>query len=211
VVLDLRTRRLERDRQQLVVKNLDRQVEELNVRSPVNGMVANLAQAEKARIGESAPIVTVVDLSAFELEFQVAETYARDIKSGMGAEISLNGRVQPGTVTAISPEVRQSQVTGRVRFSGEQPPGLRQNERAAVRIVLDERDHVLKFERGALIDEATSYVYVVRGDRAVRTPVQLGAASVSEIEVLHGLAAGDRVIVSDTRDFNDAADLMISN
>jgi HlyD family secretion protein len=211
VVLDLRTRRLERDRQQLVVKNLERQVDELNVRSPVSGMVANLAQAEKARVAESAPVVTVVDLSAFELEFQVPETYARDIKSGMVAEITLNGRIQPGTVTAISPEVRQSQVTGRVRFSGEQPPGLRQNERASLRIVLDERNHVLKFERGSSIDEGTTYVYVVRDNHAIRTPVQLGAASVGEIEVLHGLAAGDRVIISDTRDFNDAPAILISN
>jgi len=211
VVLDLRTRRLERDRQALVVENLKRRVEELNVRSPVDGMVANLGQAEKARIPESAPVVTVVDLTAFELEFQVAETYARDIKSGMAAEITLDGRIQPGSVTAISPEVRQSQVIGRVRFSGGQPPGLRQNERASVRIVLDERDQVLKFERGALIDESTRNVYVVHGDHAVRTPVQLGAASVAEIEALHGLAAGDRVIVSDTRDFNDAPDLLIAN
>ncbi len=210
VVLDLKTRKLERDRQALVVENLKRRVDELNVRSPVSGMVANLGQPEKARIAESAPVVTVVDLSAFELEFLVAETYARDIKSGMAAEITLDGRVQPGTVTAISPEVRQSQVTGRVRFK-EQPPGLRQNERASVRIVLDEREHVLKFERGPQIDEGTNHVYVIRGDHAVRTPVQLGAASVSEVEVLHGLSAGERVIVSDTRDFNDAPDMLISN
>ena len=210
VVLDLKTRKLERDRQALVVENLERRVEELNIRSPVDGMVANLGQPEKARIAESAPILTVVDLGAFELEFQVSETYARDIKSGMAAEITLEGRVQPGTVTAISPEVRQSLVTGRVRFK-EQPPGLRQNERASVRIVLDERDHVLKFERGPQIDQGTSYVYVVRGDHAVRTPVQLGAASVSEVEVLHGLTENERVIVSDTRDFNDAPDLLISN
>lgn len=211
VVLDLRTRTLERDRQSLVVENLKRRVAELNVRSPVNGMVANLGQAEKARVAESAAIVTVVDLSAFELEFQVAETYARDIKSGMAAEITLDGRVDPGIVTAISPEVRANQVTGRVRFSRGQPPGLRQNERASVRIVLDERDHVLKFERGPLIDEGTHSVYVLRGDKAVRTPVQLGAASVSEIEVLHGLATGDRIVISDTRDFNDAPELLLAN
>ena len=211
VVLDLKTRTLERDRQALVVENLKRRVDELNVGSPVNGMVANLGQAEKARIAESAPIITVVDLTAFELEFQVAEAYARDIKSGMAAEITLDGRIEPGLVTAISPEVRQNQVTGRVRFSKGQPPGLRQNERAALRIVLDERNKVLKFERGAQIDEGTHALYVVHGDRAVRTPVQLGAASVSEIEVLHGLAAGDQVIVSDTRDFNDAPDLLIAN
>lgn len=210
VVLDLETRKLERDRQALVVENLKRRIDELNVRSPVSGMVANLGQPQKARIAESAPVITVVDLSAFELEFQVAETYARDIKSGMAAEITLDGRVQPGTVTAISPEVRQSQVTGRVRFT-QQPPGLRQNERASVRIVLDEREHVLQFERGPQIDEGTNHVYVIRGDHAVRTPVQLGAASVSEVEVLHGLSAGERVIVSDTRDFNDAPDMLISN
>jgi len=211
VVLDLRTRKLDRDRQALVVENLKRRVDELSVRSPVSGMVANLGQPEKARIAESAPIITVVDLSAFEVEFEVAESYARDIKSGMASEVTVDGRVEPGIVTAISPEVRQGQVTGRVRFNGAQPPGLRQNERTAVRIILDERDHVLKFERGPLIDEATREIYVVRGDRAVRTPVQLGAASISEIEVLKGLAAGDRVIVSDTRDFNDAPDLLIAN
>jgi len=211
VVLDLRTRKLDRDRQALVVENLKRRVDELSVRSPVSGMVANLGQPEKARIAESAPIITVVDLSAFEVEFEVAESYARDIKSGMASEVTVDGRVEPGIVTAISPEVRQGQVTGRVRFNGAQPPGLRQNERTAVRIILDERDHVLKFERGPLVDEATREIYVVRGDRAVRTPVQLGAASISEIEVLKGLAAGDRVIVSDTRDFNDAPDLLIAN
>jgi HlyD family secretion protein len=211
VALDLRTRKLERDRQALVVGNLKRRVDELNVRSPVNGMVANLGQPEKARIAQDTPVITVVDLSAFEIEFQVAETYARDIKSGMIAEITLDGRTEPGAVTAISPEVRQSQVTGRVRFSGTQPPGLRQNERASVRIVLDERNSVLKFERGSLIDESTHDVYVVKGDRAIRIPVQLGAASVAEIEVLHGLAAGDRVIISDTRDYNNAPDLLLAN
>lgn len=211
VVLDMRTRRLERDRQALVVDNLKREVDELTVRSPVNGMVANLGQAEKARIAVAAPVVTVVDLSALELEFEVAETYARDIKSGMSAEITLNGRTEPGMVTSISPEVRQNQVTGRVRFSKGQPEGLRQNERASLRIVLDQREHVLKFERGSMIDESTRYVYVMRGDHAVRMPVQLGAASVSEVEILHGLQAGDRVIVSDTRDFNDVPDLLIGN
>ena len=44
----------------------------------------------------------------------------------------------------------------------------------------------------------------MRGDRAVRAPVELGAASVAEVEVLRGLDAGDRVIVSDMRDFDDA-------
>jgi HlyD family secretion protein len=174
-------------------------------------MVANLAQPQKTRVAESAPLLTVVDLSAFEIEFQVAESYAADIKPGLAADITLGGRSIPGTVTAISPEVRQNEVTGRVKFNAAQQPGLRQNERASVRIVLDERDAVVKFERGSGIDEATRAVYVVRGDHATRTPVELGAASVSEIEVLRGLSPGDAVIVSDTHDFNNAPELLIGN
>jgi HlyD family secretion protein len=107
--------------------------------------------------------------------------------------------------------VRQNQVTGRVKFSGSEPPGLRQNERTAVRIVLDERDGVLKFEHGSFIDENTRAVYVVRGSRALRVPVVLGAASVAEIEALRGLAAGDAVVISDMRDANQAPDIALSN
>ena len=46
--LDMRSRRLDRDRQALVVSNLKRRVDELTIRSPVDGMVANLAVAEMA-------------------------------------------------------------------------------------------------------------------------------------------------------------------
>lgn len=211
LALELRTKRLERDRQRLTVENLARRVEELTVRSPVDGMVANLGQGEKARVAESAPLITVVDLTAFEIEFQVSETYAGDIKPGMLADITLDGRKYTGTVTAISPEVRQSQVTGRVKFTGKQPPGLRQNQRASVRIVLDERNDVLKFERGSSIDEQTRSLFVLRGDRAVRVPVELGAASVAEIEVTRGLAQGDRVIISDMRDYDGVDRVAITN
>jgi HlyD family secretion protein len=210
LALDLRTRRLERDRQALVVASLKQRVAQLSVRSPVDGQVANLAQPQKALVAANAPLLTVVDLTAFEIEFQVAETYAGAIRPGMGAEITLEGRSVPGTVTAISPEVRQNQVTGRVKFNGGQPQDLRQNERTAVRIVLDERDNVLKFERGSFIDEATRSLYVVRGGHAVRVPVTLGAASVGEIEALSGLAAGDQVVISDMRDANQATEVAIS-
>ena len=202
---------LERDRQALTVAGLTERVAALAVRAPVEGMVANLAQPQRTRVAADAPLLTVVDLSAFEIEFQVAETYARDIKPGMPAEVTVEGRAVPGTVTAISPEVRQNQVIGRVKFRGGQPPGLRQNERTAVRIVLDERDGVLKFEHGSFIDDDARALYVARGTHAQRVPVALGAASVTEIEVIRGLTVGDEVVISDMRDAHDAPEVAIAN
>ena len=207
--LDLRSRRLDRDRQALVVSNLKRRVDELTVRSPVDGMVANLANAEKANIAENAALLTVVDLSAFEVEFQVADVYARDIKAGMEAEIALDGQNYGGLVTAISPEVRSGQVTGRVKFAGTQPAGLRQSQRGSVRIVIEQRAMARKFERSSDIDPGTHAVYVVNGDQAVLTPVELGAASVGEIEVVKGLEPGQEVVISGIGDLKDVPEFHI--
>lgn len=207
--LDLRSRRLERDRQGFVVANLKRRVDELSVRSPVDGMVANLATAEKANVAENAPLLTVVDLSAFEVEFQVADVYARDIKAGMEAQISLDGAQHQGIVTGISPEVRSGQVTGRVKFAGSQPPGLRQSQRGSVRIVIEQRAMATQFERSSDIVPATRAVYVVDGDRAVRRDVQLGAASVGEIEVLEGLEPGEQVVVAGFGDLGEVPEFTI--
>ncbi|MDE2263611.1 MAG: efflux RND transporter periplasmic adaptor subunit [Gammaproteobacteria bacterium] len=210
IMLELRKSQLARNAQSLLVDGLQQRLDELTVRSPVNGMVADLAQPDQSHVGSSVPLVTVIDLSALAIEFQVAESFANGIKPGLPADITLDGQTVHGLVTEVSPDVRDGWVTGRAKFAGAQPVGLRQNEQAAVRIVMGEHDDVLMVERGAFLGPATRFVYVVRGNEATRTPVELGAASVSEIQVLGGLAAGDRVVISDTQDFNDAPELRIA-
>jgi HlyD family secretion protein len=208
--LELRSQRAQRDAKGLLVSRLRQRVEALTLKSPVAGTVATLSQVERAQVAENAPLVTVVDFSALELEFQVAESYANEIKPGMSAEITLDGRRLAGTVAGISPDVRQNQVTGRVRFV-EQPQRLRQNQRASVRIVLDERRDVLKVARSPFADSDTRFVYVVRDDEAVRTPVEFGPAAIGEIEIRSGLALGDVVVLSDMRDYRNAPAVHIAN
>jgi HlyD family secretion protein len=208
--LELRSQRATRDAQALLVSRLHERVEALTLKSPVSGMVATLSQQERAQVPENAPLVTVVDLSALEIEFQVSESYANEIRSGMNAEISLDGRQLTGIVAGISPDVRNAQVTGRVRFSA-QPKGLRQNQRASVRIVLDQRDDVLKVARSPFSDSDSKFAYVVHDDAAVRTPVEFGAAAIGEIEIRNGLNVGDTVVLSDMRDYKDAPSVLIGN
>ena len=210
ILLELRTRQLARNAQSLLVQGLQRRLDALTVRSPVTGMVADLAQPDQSHVGSSMPLVTVIDLSALAIQFQVAESFANGIDPGLPTDITLDGQTVHGVVTEVSPDVRDGWVTGRAKFVGSQPVGLRQNEQAAVRIVLGEHKSVLMVDRGAFLDPATRDVYVVSGDEAIRRRVTLGAASVSEIQVLRGLAAGDRVVISDTQDFNDARQLRLA-
>lgn len=209
---ELRARKLEHDRQRLVVEDLERRVADLEINSPVDGVVGTLAVAERTSVALNAPLLTVVDLTAFEIEFLVPETYADDLGLGMDAQATYAGQKYVAKVSAVSPEVRQGQVAGRLRFSGEAPKGLRQNQRVTTRIVLESRDDVLKVPRGQFIESGGGRIaYVLRGDIAHRTSIRTGASSVSEVEILDGLAEGDRIIVSSLGDFKGAATVRIAD
>jgi HlyD family secretion protein len=207
---ELKTKRVEIERQKLAVTELARRVEALTVKSPVKGMVGSLAVNQKTTVVENAALLTVVDLSALEVEFRVAESYAADLLPDMTAEIDYGGHKYAGLVTSISPEVQQSEVKGRMRFAEKLPPGVRQNQRVSVRIVLDRRPEILKLERGAFVD-AGSYAYVIEGDTARRRPVQLGAMSMGEVEIVSGLKEGESVVVSSVADFSGVAEARLAN
>jgi HlyD family secretion protein len=209
---ELSARRLERDRQRLVVEDLERRVGDLEIKSPVDGIVGTLAVNERTAVPQNAPVITVVDLTAFEVEFQVPETYADDLKLGMDAEITYGQNKYPAIVSAVSPEVKQAQVSGRLKFSDAVPQGLRQNQRLSSRIILEQREGVVKVARGQFLDSGGGRLsYVVQNDIATRATIQTGATSVSEVEILEGLAPGDHIIVSSLSEFERARTVRLTN
>ncbi len=209
---ELRARRLERDRQRLVVEDLQRRVSDLEIKSPVEGVVGTRIVAERANVPLNSPLLTVVDLTAFEIEFLVPESYADDLGLGMDAEVTYGAKKYLANVSAVSPEVKQGQVAGRLRFSGEAPRGLRQNQRVSTRIVLESKTNVLKVARGPFLDDGAGRVaYLVQDDIATRTPIQIGATSISDIEILSGLNEGDQIIVSSTGAFESASAVRLAD
>ncbi|OOG36423.1 efflux RND transporter periplasmic adaptor subunit [Rhodanobacter sp. C05] len=210
--LNIQSKKLAHENQLLVVQDLQRQVDDLNVKSPVDGQVGQLFIAERATVAKDAQLLSVIDLSALQVEMQVPESFARDLGIGMSGEISGNGNTWKGLVSAISPEVVNGEVAARLRFDGETPKQLRQNQRLSVRVLLDKRDNVLTVQRGSFVDESGgSYAYVVRDGIATKTPIRVGASSIDKVEILDGLKEGDRIVISGTDNFKSAARVAISN
>jgi HlyD family secretion protein len=200
------------DRQQFLVTDLKRQVEGLNVKSPVDGQVGQVQVADRASVAKDAPLLTVVDLSALEVEIKVTESLARDLRPGMSADLEGGGHHWQGSVSGVSPEVVAGQVAARLRFGNEKPAGLRQSQRLSVRIFIDKRDNVLMVDRGAFVDqEGGGFAYVVHGNIAERRPVHLGAASIAKVEIVGGLAVGDQIVIAGTDAFNDAQRVILSH
>src|SRR5690606_10760632 len=162
--LDIRNKRLLADRQRAVVAELQRQVDALTLRAPFDGQVGQVQVAQRANVAENAPVLGVVDLSQFEVEIRVPESFARDLAIGMPAQLASGGG-QPfaAEVSAVSPEVVNGEVVARLRFKDRQPPGLRQNQRMSARIVLDTRRNVLMVDRGPFLEQGGGSAYVMDG------------------------------------------------
>ena len=190
--------------------DLGRRVDELTIRAPFDGMVASVVVQDRDAVAPNQAVVTVVNLSSLELEIGLPEEYAGETAIGTPATIAFNGREYQGRVTAVSPEVVSNQVAATVAFVGGQPPGLKQNQRLSTRLVFESKKDVLKVARGSFVDASGGRTaWVVDGEMATRRNVTLGATSASEVEVLRGLEAGDRIIVSDTSAFGDAKTVLL--
>jgi HlyD family secretion protein len=197
-------------RQASVAAELQRQAEELQVVAPFDGMVAGVNLQDRDAVAPNGPILTVVNLSAFEVEFDVPENYGSDVAPGTKGEIQYEGRSYPGRVSAISPEVKDSQVRGTMVFDGEPPAGLRQSQRVIARLVLEKRPAVLKVPRGPFLEAGGGrQAYVVDGSVAVKREIQVGALSVSEVEIVKGLEAGEKILLSDTSLLEGAKTVLI--
>lgn len=209
---DIESKKLAHERQVLLVQDLKRQVDDLDVKSPVDGQVGQLFIAERATVAKDAQLLSVIDLSALQVQMQVPESFARDLGIGMAGEISGNGNTWKGLVSAISPEVVNGEVAARLRFEGATPKQLRQNQRLSVRVLLDKRDNVLTVQRGSFVDESGgNYAYVVHGGIAQKQSIRVGASSIDKVEILQGLKEGDRIVISGTDNFKNAAKVAISD
>jgi len=211
VVLDLRSRQQQLARQRLVFEDARRRVEELQVRSPVDGVVGTLAVADRAVVTTGAALMTVVDLSRLEVEIEVPESYADDLGIGMTVEVTIAGQLHVASLSAISPEVVANQVLGRARFSNAQPDGLRQNQRVTARVLIEEKPDVLMLARGPFLEAGGGRkAWVIKGGIAEQRDIRIGSTSVAAVEVLEGLVVGDQVVIAGADLFGEATRVQIN-
>lgn len=211
---ELRAGESEVNRQRLLVADLERQVDELAIRSPVSGIVGDLLVDQKSAVSRDTPVMAVVDLSRFEIEAGVPEGYADDLVIGMQAEISVGGRGYRGRLLAVSPEIVDNEVKARIRFADDdQPRNLRQNQRLQARILLAEHGDVLMVQRGQFLDSGAGRVAYVLDDEglATRRSIETGARSLGAVEILSGLEAGDRIVISNLDSFRSADRVRLTN
>jgi len=178
-----------------------RQADALQVRAGIAGVLQEVAVQEGAQVATGANLARVARTDVLIARLQVPEVQAKDVLMGMAVNVDTHDGVIAGKVERIDPAVRDGSVRVDVTLAGALPPGARPDLSVDGRIRIAELHDVLSVGRPALA-AAGSDLSLFRvepdGDTATRVPVRIGSASVDRVQVLRGLKTGDKVILSDT-------------
>ncbi|MDR7047905.1 HlyD family secretion protein [Duganella sp. 3397] len=174
-------------------------VDALAVRAPVDGRLTNF----RLQVGESVAtgknIGRIDDPVRFKLAASVDEYYLNRMAVGRHGSVKQDDRDYPADIRAIYPQIKDGRFTVDLVFTKGQPPVMNPGQSLDARVTLGEPAPALLLPGGAFInDSGGAWVYVLDADGrgAQRRALRVGRRNNAQIEVLAGLAAGDKVIVS---------------
>lgn len=206
VEAQLKAERARIEQLQNMLELREQQLEGLNVRAGIEGVLQELIVEEGQRLTPGQNIARVARPDTLMAELRIAETQAKDVQLGQGVSVDTRNGIVSGEVIRIDPRVANGTVQVDVDLTGELPRGARPDLSVDGTILIERLDDVLYVGRPAY-GQPESTVSLFRLNpvegTATRVPVELGRSSVNVIEVRQGLAQGDTVILSDTSAWDD--------
>ncbi|HVL59032.1 MAG TPA: efflux RND transporter periplasmic adaptor subunit [Burkholderiaceae bacterium] len=175
--------------------------------APMDGIVAERFAQAGEKVAVDGRILSIVDLSRMEIEAPVPAAVIGSVGIGQKVELAVEGigRRQLGEIVRISPVTQAGTRSVPVYIALEnRDPSVRAGMFAQGSIAVDARDAVLAIPQAAVRDEAgRSFVYLIDGERLTQREVRLGVrdetvaapgGGAGVVEVVAGLAAGDRIV-----------------
>ena len=152
-------------------------------------------------------ICTIVDMSSLEIEVDVNEAYIQRVRAGQSVSAILDAYPDweiPAEVIAIVPTADRQKATVRVRI------GFREIDERVLRDMgvkvaflgsdmpqQEESTASIYISRDALNNDSDgNFVWIVRDDAVQRRAVTIGQSSVRGQQIMSGLSAGDRIVVT---------------
>ena len=196
----LRVPRAAVEQAQAIAALYDSRLQSLKVRAGFAGVLQQVPVEVGQRIAPGTNLARVADPRQLKAALEVPETQARDIEVGQLAEIDTRNGVVAGRVSRKNPAAANGTVTVDVTPTAPLPRGAVPDAGVDGTIQLERLENVMFVARPSVGQEHSTvglFRVTKDGRDAERVTVKFGQASVNNIVVLSGLAAGDQVILSD--------------
>jgi membrane fusion protein (multidrug efflux system) len=177
-------------------------LEDTVIRAPFSGRVGLRKLSVGSLISPGALITTLDDTSIIKLDFSVPENVVASLRAGLTVKARSNaypGREFTGRVSSVDSRIDPTSRSVAVRALVPNSDGaLRPGLFMTVDLESDSRTALVIPEEALVPEKSSQYVFIVRDGVASKREVTIGARQPGSVEVLAGLAAGERVIVEGT-------------
>lgn len=193
-------------------ESAEAQLSYAEVRSPINGIVADRSVYPGEMASSGSAIVSIVDISQVVARANVPVQEAATIRVGHPATISGPGGELKGKVTVVSPSVDANATTIQVWVQAQnRGETLRPGATVRVSITADTVKNAIVVPKSALLnsDEGGEKVMVFAGDAAQERKVEVGVREGDKVQILSGVKAGEQVITSGGLGLEDKAKVTI--
>lgn len=177
-----------------------KRVESMQVRAGSNGVLQDMDLQPGQWVQPGTLLAKVAQPGKLKAVLRIPENQAADVQLNQPCAVDLRNGIVQGHVIRIDPSAQSGTVGVDVSLNGPLPPGARPDLSVDGTIEVERLKNVLYVARPAYGQpESTVGLFKLTpdGKEATRVNVKLGRASVTTIEVIQGLNAGDKVIVSD--------------
>ena len=185
--------------------------EALVVLAPTDGQIAGLGAVVGGQVSAGELLGEIGVLTDYKVTARLNEYYIDRIQDGQPATATYKGRSLALQVSRITPQVQDHtfavELTGNLLSKDKSGTLLRPGLTLRLKIELGQSERRLIVPRGNFYAQTGGqWVMLVdeSGRRAHRVPIRLGRQNAEHYEVLDGLHAGDRVLVSGYDRFGDA-------
>ena len=201
----------DRDREEKKLIRSRQRIEDLVVRSPIDGQLSfvKVTPGQQVAAGENIAEVKVMD--QVKIHTSLSEYYIDRVTTGLPAAITYQGKRYPLKISKVIPEVKDRLFEVDLVFTGEMPENVRLGKSFRVQIELGQPEQALVVPRGNFYQQTGGqWIYKVNADktRAVKVPVTIGRQNPRQYEITEGLQPGDLVIVSGYDTFGEAEELV---
>jgi HlyD family secretion protein len=191
-----------RSEQESLSRSLDAthaQLDDLIVRAPVTGTLTQIDLKTGQNRNRGDRLAEITSDAGFRVIAEIDEYYLPRVRAGLEAVLAFGGRRLAGRVTRVRPEVKNGAFTVEIDFDGAQPNGATPGAAIDGELTLGSNRRALVLPVAAAAQgSADLFVLAPDGRSARRTAVRFGRRNPRQIEILAGMQAGQRAIISDT-------------
>jgi HlyD family secretion protein len=189
---------------------LAKKLKNATVKAEVEGVITWLDNRIGTQVQEGDPLVRLANVSSYSIMASVSDMHADKISIGQPVQVELNNAIEMGEIEQILPAVENNTIQFKIKLQKADSQRLRPKMKVAVRIITDTRKRSIFIPNGpGILGGKSQKIFVLTGGRAVAKTVELGFRTSDKVEVVSGLEAGEKVILSDMSVYEGKSELKV--